>query len=451
MRLMINVEKLLQFDCAVPRYTSYPPATQFTAIDPSLFAAQAEKFQKSARPLSLYLHIPFCRSMCLFCACSVTLNRDAARQSHYVEHLLREIALVSAHLGPRRSVMQLHFGGGTPTQLTDEELSRIMQELRSRFLIASDAEISIEVDPRTALDGKLVHLKKLGFSRISFGVQDLDPKVQEAVRRRQTEEMTVQTYLQARELGFSGVNVDLIYGLPFQTIESFQRTAERLSELRPDRIALYSYAKVPWLKPHQRAIPDSALPSSREKMGIYLAARKIFCEAGYVQIGMDHFALPGDSLAKGYLEKRLTRNFQGYSLALAQDMLGFGCTAIGFLENAYFQNEKELLLYEARVAEGKLPFARGFVLGEEDLLRRFVIQSLMCDFVLDKKIFAKRFQKEFDAHFHFLQPRLEFFQNEGLIEMTESELRATPMGSLLIRLVSSLFDSYTTSGGSRVI
>ncbi len=281
---------------------------------------------------------------------------------------------------------------------------------------------------------------------MSFGVQDLDPIVQEAVKRRQSEEMTVQTYLKAREIGFEGINIDLIYGLPFQTPESFGKTALRLIQLKPDRIAFYSYAKVPWIKKHQNAIPDETLPSTEEKFQIYVEARARFMEAGYAAIGMDHFALPSDPIAKAYFTKKLTRNFQGYSVQLAEDMISFGMTAIGFLENGYFQNSKEIEEYQGIIERGKVPIHRGFQLTEEDLCRRFVIQSLMCRFELDKEEFRMRFGKDFDLHFEALKKALSHLSEEGLLEETSTRLTATALGRLLIRLVAAPFDAYLSEG-----
>ena len=446
--MLIDSQLLIKLDRPVPRYTSYPTAPQFYPLDEKIFFEKAALFQKSDRPLSLYIHIPFCKSMCLFCACSVVLNRNAERQNRYFSHLLQEISLVQSKIG-KRNIAQLHLGGGTPTNLTEEEFVQLMEHLRKLFIFEEGAELSIEVDPRTVFEDKgkkLRLLRNLKFNRVSFGVQDLDPKVQEGVKRRQTEEMTETTYYLAKELGFSGINIDLIYGLPFQTRVTFRKTAEKLMALKPDRIAFYSYAKVPWLKPHQKAIPEAALPTTEEKFQIYLEAREIFIEAGYTAIGMDHFALFSDSLAKGHIEKKLTRNFQGYSLALAEDLIGLGATSVGFLENAYFQNEKEIERYETQVGNGCIPVVKGFVLKEEDLVRRFVIQSLMCHFELNKREFQSRFALDFDTHFQALQPGLEQLKKEGLLEETEEKLTPTLIGSWFIRLIASQFDAYLSNG-----
>jgi len=326
------------------------------------------------------------------------LNRNPKRQSAYLDLLLREIDLISSYFSKKKRVAQLHLGGGTPTSLTQDEFSRLLEALQTRFIFAEDAEISIEIDPRTvyADEGqKLVHLKNLGFNRVSFGVQDLDPNVQEAVKRRQTEEMTVNTYFHAKELAFQGINIDLIYGLPLQTAFSFRKTVEKLIELKPDRIALFSYAKVPWLKSHQKAIAEKDLPSEKEKFQIYAETRESFIREGYVAIGMDHFALKTDTMALAYNSGSLYRNFQGYSVKKAEDLLGLGITSIGCIEGAFFQNVKTLEEYEVRLLQGKPPVFRGHVPTEDDLLRRQMIQDLMCRFKIDKRSIS--FDQTFDC------------------------------------------------------
>jgi oxygen-independent coproporphyrinogen-3 oxidase len=433
--IQVDPTLLAKWNRPVPRYTSYPTAPQFQPIGEDVLREKLLAFDLTAKPLSLYFHIPFCKSMCLFCGCSVVLNRNPERQTLYLDHLLKEIETVAKNFSSKRTVSQLHLGGGTPTSLTIEQFEKLMENIHRHFSFTPDAEISIEIDPRTVYSDngqKLSALKRLGFNRVSFGVQDLDPKVQEAVRRRQSEEMTVSTYYKARELGFDGINIDLIYGLPFQTVERFAKTAERLIELKPDRIAFYSYAKIPWLKEHQKAIPDETLPSTEEKFAIYIDARARFMKGGYTAIGMDHFALSSDPMAKAYHEKTLTRNFQGYAVQLARDMIGFGLTSIGFIENSYFQNIKELEAYQTSVAEGHLPVAKGYVLNEEDILRHQIIQSIMCHFEVDKKY----------GHMADIEP----FKADGLLEETSDKLVATPLGRLFIRLIAASFDAYLNKG-----
>lgn len=417
----------------VPRYTSYPTAPQFYPLNAEMLQEKLASFSRTQKPLSLYIHIPFCKTMCLFCGCSVILNRDPDKQSRYLESLLKEIELTAPF--PKRTVSQLHLGGGTPTSLTEEQFEKLLLKLKKHFHFAPDAEISIEIDPRTvyADEGhKLKHLKNLGFNRVSFGVQDLDQTVQEAIRRRQTEEMTISTYYRAKELGFSGINIDLIYGLPLQTTKTFEATASKILDLKPDRIALYSYAKVPWLKAHQKAIPDETLPSTEEKFRIYTHARAHFMQGGYTAIGMDHFGLPSDPISHAYHAKKLTRNFQGYSIDMAQDMLGLGLTSIGYLENCYFQNVKTLDEYHALIANDTLPTARGYLLTQEDLIRKEAIASLMCHFEISKEF----------AHL----ADLSSFVKDGLLVETATHYTATAIGRLFIRLVAASFDSYLAKG-----
>jgi len=429
--IYVDPSLLSLYNRPVPRYTSYPTAPQFYPLEES--ALRTKLKIPTNDPLSLYIHIPFCKTMCLFCGCSVILNRDPDKQSLYLTHLLKEIELAAPF--PKRTLTQIHLGGGTPTSLTEDQFTLLLQKIRHHFHISPTAEISIEIDPRTVYADqgqKLSHLKDLGFNRVSFGVQDLDQTVQEAIRRRQTEEMTVSTYYKARELGFSGINIDLIYGLPLQTTKSFAVTATKLLALKPDRIALYSYAKVPWLKPHQKAIPEETLPSTEEKFLIYTNARATFMQGGYTAIGMDHFSLATDPLVHAYHNKKLTRNFQGYSINLADEMLGLGLSSIGYIQNTYFQNAKELSTYYSLISNNTLPTHRGYTLSSNDLLRKNIILSLMCHFEIAKSY----------AHLADLTP----FINDGLLYETSTHYIATPLGRLFIRLIASAFDTHIAKG-----
>jgi oxygen-independent coproporphyrinogen-3 oxidase len=429
----VDPQFLSTWNRPVPRYTSYPTAPQFYPLDASILQQKLSLFAGKEKSLSLYIHIPFCKTMCLFCGCSVILNRNPDRQERYLQSLFKEIELTAPF--PKRTVSQLHLGGGTPTSLTEEQFDRLILKLKKHFHFAPNAEISIEIDPRTVYadqGSKLAHLKNLGFNRVSFGVQDLDQTVQEAIRRRQTEEMTISTYYKARELGFSGINIDLIYGLPLQTTRTFEKTASKIIELKPDRIALYSYAKVPWLKAHQKAIPDETLPSTEEKFHIYTQTRAAFMQGGYTAIGMDHFSLKDDPISQAYREKKLTRNFQGYSIDMAEDMLGLGLSSIGYLENCYFQNTKTLDEYHALIEDNKLPLSRGYILTQDDLIRKNAILSLMCHFEISKKY----------AHLADLSSCVQ----DGFLTETSSHYIATPLGRLFIRLIAAKFDSYLTKG-----
>lgn len=445
--IRVDPSLLARLNISVPRYTSYPTAPQFYSVDEMVYRKELASFDITNKPLSVYIHIPFCKTMCLFCGCSVVLNRKPEVQTAYLQLLLKEIEFLP--FTKKREVVQLHLGGGTPTSLTESEFDALMNALHARFFFPSHAEISIEIDPRTVYGDagkKLKKLRSLGFNRVSFGVQDLDPLVQEAVKRRQTEEMTVRTYELARSLDFSGINLDLIYGLPHQTPERFAKTAEKIVALKPDRISFFSYAKVPWLKAHQKAIPDAWLPTDDEKFAIYTESRERFMNGGYEAIGMDHFSLIKDPLTLAYREKKLMRNFQGYSLSLAEDMIGLGVSSIGFLENRYFQNKKTIGEYGEAIERGELPVDRGYLLHEEDLLRHWVIQKMMCHFCVDKQEFALKFHIPFDVYFVKQRNDIERLILEGLVKETNEQLIATPTGRLFVRLIASVFDAYLKSG-----
>lgn len=449
MQTEVTVDLLLKMDRPLPRYTSYPTAPEWSEMSAQTYLKVLRSLEGAPVPLSLYVHIPFCHSMCLYCGCSVVLNRKAENEERYVVSLMREIDLVAEALAFPHPIRQLHFGGGTPTKLSMEQLTRLMHHLQHRFVFDKEAELAIEIDPRTVVEDegeKLRHLRKLGFNRVSFGVQDTDPLVQQAVKRHQSYEMTKETYLRARALGFEGINVDLIYGLPHQTVLSFTDTVEKIGELRPDRIALFSYAKVPWLKPHQKAIREETLPSTQEKFAIYVEARRAFLSQGYLPIGMDHFALPTDTIACAYEKGTLQRNFQGYTVNQAEEMVGLGMSAIGSVGKGYFQNARTLPDYYQALDQGLLPIQRGLLLSSEDLLRRFVIQSLMCHFYLDKVYFAERFGCAFDEHFAQETASLKKLEEQGLLSNTSEALRATLLGQLFIRHVAAVFDAYLSKG-----
>ncbi len=446
----IDVATLQRFDKPVPRYTSYPTAPEWETLDSTHYQDHLAALNAEVRPLSLYFHIPFCQTMCLFCGCSVVLNRRPENEERYVSYLLKEVDLVSQQLRADHVVTQVHFGGGTPTKLGTLQIEAIVSRIRERFNLSPDAEVSIEIDPRTVVEDnghKLRFLQQLGFNRVSFGVQDTDPKVQEAVKRRQSYAMTLHTYEMAREIGFKGINVDLIYGLPFQSVTTFDDTIGKLVAMRPDRIALFSYAKVPWLKAHQKAIPDETLPSTEEKFKIYVQARSQLIAAGYLGLGLDHFALRQDPLSVAFLEQKLHRNFQGYTLNLAEDMLGFGITSIGYCRDAYFQNLKELDAYYHALDDGQLPVHRGKVLSEADRVRRWVINQLMCQFELDKGLFERLYGVPFPRYFAEEKPAIDEAVNDGLLYDDGHKLVATATGRLFIRNVAAIFDWYLQRKG----
>lgn len=439
----IDPALLLKLNKPAPRYTSYPTAPEWGPLSARTYTHKLQALKATQLPLSLYFHVPFCKTMCLYCGCSVVLNRKSENEELYVDYLCKEIDLVTAHLGTGQKARQVHFGGGTPTKLSIPQFTRLYSKIQSSFAIDYSGEVAIEIDPRTVLDDegeKLRFLRSLGFNRVSFGVQDTDSRVQEAVKRRQSLEMTQQTYEHARTLGFKGINIDLIYGLPHQTCKTFATTVEHILDMRPDRISLFSYAKVPWLKPHQKALPDSTLPSVEEKFQIYAHARHRFVQEGYVAIGMDHFSLAEDEIALAYHTKTLQRNFQGYSLKLAEDMLSFGASSIGYAQDTYVQNLKELPAYYAALDANQLPIHRGKILSAEDHLRKWVIHTLMCDFELDKRVFHQRFHTKFDIHFKDVL--LEPLESDGLIVNNHEKIVVTELGELFVRVVAMAFDAY---------
>lgn len=449
MDAVLTAAELAAYDLPLPRYTSYPTAPEWKELDAESYKVALEQLDAVDEPVSLYLHIPFCRTMCLYCGCFVILNRKAENEERYVKALLKEIDLVAAAFTTRKKVVHVHFGGGTPTQLTEAQLERILTHLQKRFLFDASTEIAMEVDPRTVVEDngrKLRFLHTAGFNRISFGVQDLDPRVQEAVKRRQSAEMTFTTYELARTLGFTRINLDLIYGLPCQTESSFRATIDALVALSPkpaDRLALFSYAKVPWLKPHQKAIPESLLPSAEEKWILYTTARKRLLQAGYVGLGMDHFALEEDELTRAYKSGTLRRNFQGYTVQPTSTLIGLGLTAIGSVSNGYFQNVKTLAEYYTCLEEGALPAHRGILLNQDDILRRDCIHTLMCQEFLDKKEVEQRYHIVFDHYFANECSALATYIAEGLVhEDITAIIRLTPKGILLMRHVASVFDRY---------
>jgi len=425
-----------------PRYTSYPTADRFT----DGFGAEALKGhlanRKSAHPWSLYMHLPFCDTLCYYCACNKVITRDHSKSAKYVEHLEREMALLDPLLGEDRRVCQLHWGGGTPTFLAREEMARLIRAVDARFERTADFECSIEIDPRRIAAGTLEFLAGLGFNRASIGVQDFDPVVQKAVHRIQSEEVTRAAIEEARASGFRSINLDLIYGLPKQTVEGFGATLDKVIALAPDRLALYSYAHLPTAFKPQRRIAEADLPAGEAKLAILTLAIERLRAAGYVYIGMDHFARPDDALAVAQAQGRLQRNFQGYSTYPECDMLSFGISAIGRVGSTYYQNVKTLPDYYARLDAGNLPVVRGIELTRDDLLRRSVIQRIACDFQLSKRAVEDAFGIEFDAYFSTEMRALEPLELDGLVQASEDRITVTPKGRLLVRAVCMVFDRY---------
>jgi len=432
-----------KYDRPGPRYTSYPTAPEWSeAFGPEQYQAHLDRADADPGPLSAYVHLPFCREMCRFCGCNVIATHDITRADAYLDLLEKEIAMVAERLPRRRAISQLHWGGGTPTFLDEKQLARCHAAVARHFGFAPDAEKAIEIDPAITRKSQIDVLAGLGFNRISMGVQDFEPKVQETVGRIQGEKETRELVEHARARGFHGVNLDLIYGLPFQTPESWAHTLRRIIAIRPDRMAVFGYAHVPWAKPHQRLMPVDKLPDTGLRVQLFLMAAEAFGEAGYRQIGLDHFALASDELALAQDGGYLYRNFQGYTVRPADDTVAFGMSSISDIGGAYAQNAHKLKDWGEHVAAGRLPVERGTAMSPDDVLRRFAINRVMCLFRLDLGEIEHRFGA---AARQTLAPSLEQLrelQDDGLCTFDGQVLRVTPLGQLLVRNVAMLFDAY---------
>jgi len=438
-----------RFDRSGPRYTSYPTADRFAAdFDAAAYAAWAGRrsIGGAERPLALYLHLPFCRDVCYYCACNKIVTRDARKGAQYLDYLARAIDLQAALFGEDRRLVQMHWGGGTPTFHDVQELRALFSRLSERFDFSPRGEYSIEVDPRT-VDAEAIHaLRDMGFNRVSFGVQDFEPKVQMAVHRLQSEQQTCGAIEAARRDGFESVNVDLIYGLPKQTPQSFDDTLARILKLRPDRVAVFNYAHLPHLFKPQRRIPDGDLPSPETRLELLGLAIRQMEAAGYVHLGMDHFALPGDSLAVAQRQGRMHRNFQGYSTIADADLVGIGVSAIGAIGPTYSQNHRALDDYYRALDGGRLPVMRGVELSADDLVRRSVIQALMCNFALSKQALEVAYLIDFDSYFSVELAELREFEDLGLLTLKDDWIGVTAKGRFLIRSVCMAFDRYVRHG-----
>lgn len=444
---------LRRFDCAGPRYTSYPTADRFvdafTADDYAQALEQRGGAGASARALSLYVHIPFCESLCYYCACNKIVTRHKSKGREYLDYLSREISLQVEKLGRGAVVRQLHLGGGTPTFLDDAGLRELMAMLRGAFTLSPDGEHSIEIDPRTVDRERLVTLAELGFNRLSFGVQDFDPEVQKAVHRIQPARQVFDLMAVARGLGFDSVNVDLIYGLPRQSPASFDRTLEQVCALRPDRIALYAYAHLPERFKAQRRIATEALPDAGAKVEMLSRSIAALTAAGYVYIGMDHFALPGDALAVARRQGRLHRNFQGYSTQPDCDLVALGVSAIGRIGATYSQNAKTLEEYYDLLDQGRLPVVRGLALTRDDVLRRAVIMAIMCQGRVDFEAVGAAHLIDFEHLFAAELAALEPLAAQGLVTLGDRSIEVTPLGWFFVRAIAMVFDRYLQADRNR--
>jgi oxygen-independent coproporphyrinogen-3 oxidase len=451
---VITPELLARFDVPGPRYTSYPTADRFVEAFGEADYVQALQQRQSGTlgkqpPLSLYVHIPFCESLCYYCACNKIITKHKERAAEYLRYLRKEVELHTRHLGRGQAVSQLHLGGGTPTFMSDEELRQLMTLLRAHFEFVPGGEYSVEVDPRTVDENRLDVLAELGFNRLSFGVQDFDLEVQKAVHRIQPADQVFALVEASRRLGFESVNVDLIYGLPLQTPESFDRTLVQVNRLRPDRIALYAYAHLPERFKPQRRIHAEDLPAGAAKVAMLSRSLDALTEAGYVYIGMDHFALPDDALAVAKRQGRLHRNFQGYSTQADCDLIALGVSSIGRIGSTYSQNAKTMEEYGDLLDQGHLPVVRGLALTRDDLIRRSVIMALMCQGHVQYESINLAWLVDFKTLFAQELIQLEAMQAQGLVQLSESGIQVTAMGWFFVRGVAMVFDRYVQADRNR--
>jgi len=437
-----------KYDRPGPRYTSYPTAPEWTdAFREPQYVEHLARAERAGGPLSMYVHLPFCREMCRFCGCNVIATHDRSRADAYLDVLEKEVALVAAHLPTRRDVSQLHWGGGTPTFLDEKQLTRCHAILARHFRFLPDAELAVEIDPAITTRRQVQLLAELGFNRISMGVQDFDPKVQETVGRIQGEKETADLVEAARAAGYHGVNLDLIYGLPYQTPESWANTLARILEMRPDRMAVFGFAYTPWFKPHQNLLPKEALPNPEARVRQFLQTVEAFTGDGYRLIGLDHFARESDELARAQAAGTMFRNFQGYTVRPAEDTIAFGVSSIADIGGAYGQNPHKLKDWVDAVEAGRIPVERGASMTADDVLRRFVINRVMCQLRLDlgevEAQFGPAARQAIGAD---LEAGLEELVADGLVAFDGRVLTVKPLGQLLVRNVAMLFDAYLKKG-----
>jgi len=450
--LKVDLALVQKYNQPGPRYTSYPPATKFSdGISWDAVAARIAANNRTERDLSIYFHIPFCETLCWFCGCTtvITLNHDKGMA--YVETLGREVAAMARLLNPRRKAVQLHFGGGSPTFLRPDEIRRLGEHIRKHFTFAPDIEASVEVDPRRLTRDHMAALAEIGFNRASMGVQDFNPQVQEAVHRIQPIAMTQQAIDWMRDLGYRSINLDLIYGLPHQTVESFDKTLDIVLKMQPDRLAVFSYAHVPWIKPAQKILEQQKhLPPAETKLQLLKLVIERLTKGGrYVYIGMDHFARPDDELAIAQRNKQLQRNFQGYSTRAGSDIYAFGMSSISQIPDAYWQNEKELLPWQAAVDAGRVPLHKAYLVTAEDRIRRETIMRVMCDLSLDYAAMSAKLGINFTEHFAKELATLGDLEADGLIRRRPGGLEVTNIGRLFIRNIAMRFDNQLAPPGER--
>jgi oxygen-independent coproporphyrinogen-3 oxidase len=444
MAIEVDLNLVRKYNQPGPRYTSYPTAPQFKeSFDAAAWKEQIiRNNQSNPADLSLYFHIPFCDTLCWFCGCTMIVTRNREKIDEYIDYLMAEIDLVKAMLDPRRKVVQLHFGGGTPTHLSPEQIRMLGAKINESFTFADDAEVGCEMDPRELTRDHIVALREVGFNRASIGIQDFNPKVQKATNRIHSKELVQEVVGWIRDTGFHSLNFDLIYGLPFQTRESFKKTLVDILDLQPDRLAVYGYAHVPWVKKHQKLIHEENLPKPEEKLEMLKMIIETLTASEYVYIGMDHFAKEDNELAIAQREKTLQRNFQGYSTKAGADIYAFGMSSISQLHTAYAQNVKELSLYYQRVKEGVFPIERGLVLSRDDQIRGTVIMRLMCDMELVFDKISESLGIDFSDYFRKELTTLGEFEAEGLLTQDPEKIVVTEKGRLFIRNIAMTFDGY---------
>jgi oxygen-independent coproporphyrinogen III oxidase len=440
--LKVNLDLVKKYNVPGPRYTSYPPATQFNGVPHQSLIDNIRAHNESARDLSLYFHLPFCQSLCWFCGCTTVITTQQSQSATYVDYLKKELALTTSLLDRKHRVVQLHFGGGTPTFLLPSELRSLGEAIHSSFDFAPNAEYGVEMDPRRLTHEHVKALREIGFNRASIGVQDHNPIVQRAIHRIQPFAQTKMAVDWIRSAGFTSLNLDLIYGLPHQTPQSFESTLNDVLRLRPDRFAVFSYAHVPWMKPAQRILEEKVLPTPEQKLELLKMSIEKLTSEGYVYIGMDHFARADDELAAAQQQKTLQRNFQGYSTRAGADIYSFGMSSISQANGAYWQNQKELPLYYADVDAGKLPIAKGYILTDEDKIRRQTIMRLMCDLSLNYESMSQLLDVNFAEHFEQELDSLADLEADQLLVRTPDRLEVTEVGRLFIRNIAMRFDAY---------
>ena len=448
--LEVTLEMVKRYNRPGPRYTSYPTVPTWKEGEFSEdYATCLHEEGQNDQPISLYVHIPFCRQLCTFCGCNKFITNKQEIVERYLTSLDHEISGVAERFGSPKKLAEVHFGGGTPTFLNPHQIEMVVEMIVSRFDVQNDGEWAFEADPRVTTMKQLEVLFELGFRRVSFGVQDLDPAIQRAINRNQTVEQSWKILETARLLGYKSINLDLVYGLPLQTHHGFRKTLEEVNKMRPDRLAVYSFAYLPGMfKTHQRAIREKDLPTPEEKIQIYLEAISFFAEVGYVMIGMDHYALPEDELAIALKNRTLHRNFMGYTTLHNMVQIGAGVSAISDFGDSYWQNPKDLDLYMEETSDNKLIPRRKMCLDKEDQLRRKVIETLMCHGEISIPDFESRYQIDFRNHFEQAWTKLEQFAEEGLVSLSSQKIDLTPVGMLFTRNIAMPFDRYLEEGGS---